>query len=256
MNRMHGNKDFWLAALRAEGPAFQAAASAAEPDTPVVSCPGWTVPDLVRHLGSVFAWMRSHVSRGVTSPPDHLRSSEATFDVPAWPDTVGWYTEQYTRLIELLDTLDPEMPAWNPMLQPKKAVFWHRRAAHETAVHRWDAQFAVGGAEPVEAKLAADGIGEVLDSWLPSGRRKGPNDRQGVVHLAATDIAQEWYVRLRGAGIALLDTATLFDSDDHHTRVKAAGTASDLLLALYGRVQFDVVDVTGDATLLACLRTG
>jgi MDMPI C-terminal domain len=128
--------------------------------------------------------------------------------------------------------------------------------AHETAVHRCDAQLAGSQLQPVETKLAADGISEVLDTWLPAGRRRGPTDRQGVVHLMATDVAQEWYVRLRGAGLALLDTGTLLDSDDHHTRTLARGTASDLLLALYGRVPFGVLEIAGDAELLGALRTG
>jgi uncharacterized protein (TIGR03083 family) len=252
---MHGSKDFWLGAVRSDGPAFQAAVLAAEKDTPVPTCPGWTVADLVGHLGRVYVWVRSHVSRGVTSAPER-RGGDGPAEVSEWPETVAWWAAELASLLELLDALDPEMPAWNWAPQPKKAAFWHRRMAHETAVHRWDAQFAVGAAEPMEAKLAADGIGEVLDTWLPAGRRKGPTDREGVVHLVASDAAQEWYVRLRGEGIALLDTDTLLDSDDHHTRVEAVGTASDLLLALYGRVQFDVVDVSGDASLLTALRTG
>jgi len=257
MSRMHGTKDFWIGALRADGPAFQAAVSAAaeDGDTPVPTCPGWTVADLVRHLGAAYGWIRSTVSRGVTSAPERRFTGEAE-GAPGWPDTVAWWAGEYTGLLELLDAIDPEMPAWNAAPQPKKAAYWHRRVAHETAVHRWDAQFAIGAAEPLEAKQAADGISEVVDTRLPAGVRKGPTDRHGVVHLAATDVAQEWYVRLRGEGIALLDTGTLLDSDDHHTRAQAVGTASDLLLAIYGRVQFDVVDVTGDASLLPALRTG
>jgi uncharacterized protein (TIGR03083 family) len=244
-----------LAALRAEGPAFHAAVSAAGADTPVPTCPGWTIPDLAQHLGSLYAWVRSHVSRGVTSPPER-DYADLLAAAPAWPETATWWAEEHSRLVALLDALDPEMPAWNSAPQPKKAAFWHRRLAHDTAVHRWDAQFAIGAVEPLEAKLAADGITEVIDTRLPSGRRKGPSDRQGVVHLVSTDVAQEWYVRLRGEGIALLDTGTLFDTDDHHPRAQAIGTASDLLLALYGRVQFDVVDVAGDPALLSALRTG
>jgi hypothetical protein len=73
----------------------------------------------------------------------------------------------------------------------------------------------------------------------------------------AADASQEWFVRLRGPGIALLDTDTLLDSDDHHARVEATGTASDLLLTLWGRVSPEaVLRVTGDAGLLAALRTG
>ncbi len=37
--RAHGNKDFWLAAMRADGPAFRAAVAEAPADTPVPSCP-------------------------------------------------------------------------------------------------------------------------------------------------------------------------------------------------------------------------
>ena len=72
--------------------------------------------------------------------------------------------------------------------------------AHEISVHRWDAETAAGRATPIETKLAADGVNEVLDTWLPAGRRKGPTDLHGVVHLVATDASYEWFVRLRGAG--------------------------------------------------------
>ena len=77
-----------------------------------------------------------------------------------------------------------------------------------------------------------------------------------MVQLTATDAAQEWYLRLRGEGVALLDTATIFDHDDHHARVQVTGTASDLLLALWGRVSFDTLGVAGDRALLDGLRTG
>ena len=53
-------------------------------------------------------------------------------------------------------------------------------------------------------------------------------------------------MRLRGDGIALLDTDTLLDDDDPHERAMASGTASDLLLALWGRVAFDVLETAGD----------
>jgi uncharacterized protein (TIGR03083 family) len=252
---MHGTKDFWLGALRSDGPAFRAAASAAGADTIVPTCPEWTVPDLVLHLGAFYSWATTHLTRGVTSAPE-TTLAEAADAAPAWPGTVEWWAQQHARSVKRLEAVDPEMPAWNPMPMPKKAGYWHRRFAHHTSVHRWDAQVAIGATEPIEAKLAADGISEVMDTLLPGGRRKGPTDREGVVHLAATDVAQEWYVRLRGPGIALLDTDTLLDSGDHHARVQAVGTASDLLLALYGRVRFDVLDVAGDASLLSCLRTG
>jgi uncharacterized protein (TIGR03083 family) len=255
MSRPHGTKDFWLAGLRAEGSAFRAAVS--QPgalDMPVPTCPEWTVLDLVHHLGGVYGSVLSHVTRGVTTPPERR---PPTTDLPVGADALAWWDERYRTLLTTLDALDPELPAWNWAPQAKRAGFWHRRMAHETAVHRWDAQIAVALTDPVETKLAADGITEVLDTWLPAGKRKGPRDRTGIVALRATDIEQEWHVRLRGEGIALLDTDTLFDDDAHqHERAIAAGTASDLLLALYCRVSFEVLDLAGDERLVKALCTG
>jgi uncharacterized protein (TIGR03083 family) len=254
MARTQGGKDFWISALRADGPAFQTAMAGMALDAPVPSCPGWTALDLVHHLGAVYEWVRGHANRGVTSPPEPRRPRREPR--PAGAAALDWWSDEFAQVMEFLDLLDPELAAWNWAPQAKKAGFWHRRMAHETAVHRWDAQMAGGMAEPVEAKLAADGVSEVLDSWLPGGRRRGPADRVGVVQLTALDAGQEWYLRLRAGGVALLDTRTLLDTDTHGTRTVAAGSASDLQLSLWGRVRFDVLRVSGDASLLDCLRTG
>ena len=131
-----------------------------------------------------------------------------------------------------------------------------RRMAHEISVHRWDAESAAGRPTAIETKLAADGVSEILDTWLPAGRRQGPTDLHGVVHLTATDAGYEWFVRLRGAGVSLLDTGTILDSDDHHPRAETSGTASDLLLALMGRIDPDNLMVTGDRRLIQALRAG
>jgi len=56
--------------------------------------------------------------------------------------------------------------------------------------------------------------------------------------------------------VALLDTDTILDHEGPETRVEASGSASDLLLALYGRVGFDVLELAGDESLLECLRVG
>ena len=171
-------------------------------------------------------------------------------------ETLDHLRRELTGTIETLEALDPDFPAWNWAPQPKRASFWHRRMAHEISVHRWDAESAAGRATPIETKLAADGVGEILDTWLPAGRRGGPTDLHGVVHLVGTDAGQEWFVRLRGAGIALLDTGTILDSDDHHARAKATGSVSDLQLALMGRKRADQLALTGDPRLFQALRTG
>ncbi|MEU8367064.1 maleylpyruvate isomerase family mycothiol-dependent enzyme [Micromonospora tulbaghiae] len=251
MSRLHHTKDFWIGSLRTEGPAFAAAVAEAPPETPVLSCPGWTVTDLAHHLTRTYAWAGTVLTAGVPTRPERHDP-----EPPAGLTAAQWYTQEYERISALLESTDPEAPAWNFAPQPKKAAFWPRRLAHETAVHRWDAQLAIGAGDPIEAKLAADGVSEVLDTWLPAGRRVHPGQWRGVVQLNATDAAQEWYLRLRGEGVALLDTATILDHDDHRARVQVAGTASDLLLALMGRISFDALDVAGDRSLLGGLRVG
>lgn len=263
MSRTHGTKEFWLGALRPEISAFRAAAAEAlesDPAIGVPSCPGWTILDLVNHMSWVYDRFLSHISRGVTSDPGLPPISDGTPEThrPPAGEAIAFFDERAQRLLQTLDALDPEMPAWNWAPQAKKVAFWQRRGALETAVHRWDAQMAIARAEPIEEKLAADGVSEVLDTWLPAGggRRKGPLDRTGVVHLLTDDTGDEWFVRLRGPGVALLDTDTILDHEGPDTRVSAVGSASDLLLSLFGRVGFDVLEIAGDESLLDTLRVG
>ena len=253
MTRLHGTKEFWLAHLRADAAAFDAAAVEAPPDAPVPSCPDWTATHLINHLASVYAWTQAIVARGDTDRPEPRRDPDGPADHAE--ALAGWRTA-YAGLLSTLEGVDPETPVWNWAPQSKRAGFWDRRMAHETAIHRWDMQMAIPAVEPIEAKLAADGVTEVLDTWLPAGRRRSTDRPTGVVHLVAADASQEWLVRLRGEGVALLDTDTVFDHDEPHARVQALGSASDLLLALYGRVGFDVLELAGDAALLEGLRTG
>src|SRR6266540_1499438 len=207
-------KEFWLAALRHEGAAFRAAVSVDGLNEPVPSRP--------------------------ERPPHEEPSDEAVF---------AWWDERYAELLATLDRLDAEQSAWNWAPQPKKAVFWHRRMAHETAIHRWDAQVATGLTEPIETKLAVDGVAEVLDTWLPGGRRRGPADRSGLVQLVGSDVDHEWLIRIRGAGVSLLDTSTVIH-EPHKIDAQAVGTASDLHLALWGRIPFDVLETAGNLRLL------
>jgi uncharacterized protein (TIGR03083 family) len=251
MNRLHATKDFWLAALRADGPALRDAVEEAGPDAPVPSCPSWTVADLVEHLTSLMRWVRETTPRGVITKPDDRVVPQPR---PEWPEALEGLHRELTGMTETLDAVEPEFPAWTWPAQAKKAGFWHRRMAHEISVHRWDAEAAAGRPTPIETKLAADGVNEVLDTWLPAGRRREPTSLQGVVHLVATDAAYEWFLRLRGAGVALLDTGTILDSDDHHARAEATGTASDLQLVLMGRRPLDVLTIGGDRRLVTALH--
>jgi uncharacterized Actinobacterial protein TIGR03083 len=248
-------KEFWLAALRAEGSAFLAAVS--QPGVlsrRVPSCPDWSVGELVRHLGAFY--QRIRLNAGSAGADEAWPALTVPEEAPTADDeaVVTWFREQLQSVEAHLESLDPDLPTWNWAPRARVAAFWHRRAAHETAVHRWDAQVATRLPEPIESKLAGDTIAEALDTFLPGGRRQVDRPAHGLIQLTATDIGQQWYVRLRGAAISLLDADTRLDAETHPARATAAGSASDLALALWGRVPFDVIEASGDVTLLEAIK--
>jgi uncharacterized protein (TIGR03083 family) len=245
------DKAFWLAAIQREATALRAVTAVDDAlASPVPSCPGWTVGDLFQHTGAGLRWVAAHVVRGETGSP----GDPSTDGAPTGDDLLPWWDAALAAAVTALDGTEPDLPAWNWAPQDKVARFWYRRFAHELAVHRWDGQVAVGLPEPIETALAVDGIDEVLDTWLPAdGGLAKTGD--GVVQLIADDSEDSWIVRIRGGAISLLDTATLLP-EEHTLQTQASGSASDLELALYGRVPFDILTVTGNETLLDCLRIG
>jgi uncharacterized protein (TIGR03083 family) len=253
--RVHGSKEFWLAGLRAESAAFLAAVS--EPDAltrQVPSCPGWTVGELTRHLGGVYDRIRRHA--GVTGADERWPALAVPEQAPAAndPSVLSWFREQVTGIERHLESLDPDAPTYNWAPRPRVASFWQRRAAHETAVHRWDAQLAIRLPEPIESKLAGDTVAEAMDTFLPAGRHRQDPATYGLVHLFATDLGVHWYIRLRGTGMSLLDTDTLLDDDPKQPRASVMATASDLALAVWGRVPFTVGATSGQPDLLDAVK--
>jgi predicted lipid carrier protein YhbT len=121
--------------------------------------------------------------------------------------------------------------------------------AHETTIHRADAESAAGGPGPVEpAELAADGIDELLE--LLAAVPMGPDDRlagfTASYHFHTTDIPGEWVIEIGGGS----DRVTV-RREHAKADVAVRGPASDLELFLYSRRGTDGLDVFGDPALVA-----
>lgn len=214
---------------------------------PVAACPRWTVERLVGHTGRVHRWAASLLAAG----PDAEATSgkvDAGPRPPTGPAVLPWYRESLDLLLAELDRHDPGEPV-RSFAGPTTAAFWFRRQAHELAVHRWDAQDAAGGAEPVDRTLAADGIDEWLELFVPRFLARGdgvPADLVGAtVHLHCTDDdlvdgTGEWLLRLTAEGAEVTRA---------HAKGDAAlrGPASDLLLVAWHRLPLGRADVVGDA---------
>jgi uncharacterized protein (TIGR03083 family) len=202
----------------------------------VPSCPGWQVADLVWHVGIVHMFWRM-VARGVLAGPEAWSEP----DRPDTDDLLAWFVGGVELTANVLDSLDPDAPAWT-WGHRQDVGFITRRVAQETAVHCWDAVNAIGCNEPIEQKLAVDGVDEFLDEVLPglSHDLVGPAH---TIRLHAHDSGDEWTVR---AG----DGSVSPDRTSRQANATATATASDLLLLLWGRRSPDQVQVEGDATAM------
>jgi hypothetical protein len=80
---------------------------------------------------------------------------------------VAWAEKQAELLFGALARLDHEAPRWNFSPGPQLGAFIPRRMHHETAIHRWDLAGAQGSPEPFADEVAADGVIEYLEVFLP-----------------------------------------------------------------------------------------
>jgi len=228
-------------------------------DVPIPSCPGWNMAILLSHMIEMNAHRLGLVRR---RPAPFPMDDVATWGVPTrfqeWfrgdrlaagaapAGLAALYEETTAELGVALWSLDPTEPVSSWWEADQTAGFWQRRMAHETAVHRWDAQLAYGGPDPVEADLASDGIDENFEVMLPSRRRRATHPRQGggeTYHFHRLDGPGEWLVRFAPEGPVVTREHAKGD-------VAVRGTASDLLLFLWRRLSADQLEVFGDADLL------
>jgi uncharacterized protein (TIGR03083 family) len=226
----------YVATIRKEGEAILAAARFGV-DELVPTCVGWTVGDLLTHLGRVYCRATALVSQRSTTHQDFPP------EPPAGTDVIAYVTDALDDLVAALTSADPDTPVWNFSTQPQTATFWARRMAHESAVHRYDAQRAHGVAQPVDADLARDGLDEMIDVLLARVVSRDDVKLPDATYVLTTTDDGDWIVRLSADGVQRLDVAKGPD-------VTVRGTPSALLLAAYNRVPWTSLEVEGDTALL------
>lgn len=232
----------YLSAIRADAGAMVSAARGADLDRPVPACPGWSLYDLVSHMSGVHRWAAEMVRTNATTWLDRRKMPQA----PPGPAVVDWLEEGAGLLLSALEAAGPDAPVWSWDPNAGTAMFWFGRQAQETAVHRWDAESAAGGGGPIDAVLAVDGIEELLVNWL-TDRDPGqaPVDLGGTLHLHATDVTGEWTVSPGPEGPRVSRGPAAAEAT-------LSGTASDLLLHLWGRpVPGGRVQTSGDPAIPA-----
>lgn len=218
--------DRLLETIETEAELLVASATGADHAFDVPGCPGLTIGETVRHVGSVYrmvlAWLRSgerpaawqrEPDRGQPVEEFLLTGLRAVFDHLAAHDPVE------------------DCPTWWPKQQ--NYGFWYRRLAHEATVHRVDVQQAAGiDRSPVPDDIAVDGVAEGLSLWF--------THRLAVLGVRGTRHAR---VRIRTAGLEWLARATptgtsawAVGAEREPADGAVSGQPEDVYLWLWGRI--------------------
>jgi uncharacterized protein (TIGR03083 family) len=209
---------------------------------PVPTCPGWTVGDVVDHVAEVYQHKIACIRLG--RRPD------------SWPPDFGdrqslpFLRSSLAELVAELGGRAPESPAYTWYPPDQTVHFWCRRMAHETIVHRVDAQTAIKEVTPVDDdEFALDGIDEVLDLFLVWSFSEDPAETVGgdgqVVAIRAGD--RVWRVTLEKETMRL-------DRAPGPADLTVSGEPSELMLWLWRRLPTSAVTVDGDLELVPMFR--
>ena len=247
-----------IARLRAEGELLADAAERAGFDAPVPACPDWRVRDLLKHLGYVHRWAAAYVREQHARWVDRASEAEILRGGPGDEALASWFRDGHAALVRALEAADPGISCWTFLEAPSPLAFWARRQAHETAVHRVDAQQAAAVAgtgaagEPVfTPQFAADGIDEMIMGFLGRDAQRGSWDGPpGVLTLRADDGADgsaQWRVCSEPGGLTVTREDGVGDWD-------ITGPAVGLYLLLWNRRDASGLDVRGDPVTLASFR--
>ena len=159
--------DRYHAEITGSTAALAGLAGQADLGLPVPSCPGWTLRQLITHVGRAQRWAAEITrTRSAEFIPFRSVPDGRLPDDPA--QRPGWLRDGAARLIASVSEAG-DAAVW-ALGRQRPAGFWARRMAHETAVHRADAEIAIGGPPVIAPDMAADGI----DEWLTelSARRR------------------------------------------------------------------------------------
>ncbi|MDF0373862.1 maleylpyruvate isomerase family mycothiol-dependent enzyme [Streptomyces sp. KA12] len=233
-----------LDALGTEGLALASAAREAGPEALVPTCPGWRVRDLIRHTGMVHRWVTGMVV-------DESRTCREAADEPALDGEALFerFTEGHRLLVEALRAAPAGLECWTVFPARSSLAFWARRQAHETRIHRVDAESARGGARtPVAPAHAEDGIDELLAGFHARDRSRVRTDSPRTLRIRAVDTEAVWTVRLSTAPPLTLRGAA---GPDESADCTVSGTAEQLYLALWNRLPLSSLHATGDRAVAA-----
>jgi uncharacterized protein (TIGR03083 family) len=222
--------------LERAGDQLAASARFAGLDALIPSCPDWTVGQLVRHTTRVHHWVTFILGGGV--------SDGFTFDAPHDAELFAVFASGVAELAAALRAAPASLDVYTMIPAETAALSWARRQAHETAIHKVDAELAAdAGVGEFDADFAADGLAELVMLLGPHRFSTAGLAGTSTVTLTPVDANAAWTVTLSPSGITAVEQA----QDDSDLTVFA--TASDLYRWAWNRAGDDEVSLAGDVTL-------
>ncbi|MBB5125309.1 uncharacterized protein (TIGR03083 family) [Streptomyces albaduncus] len=163
-------------------------------------------------------------------------------------ELVAWYRDSHRRLLDTLAGAAPDVECFTFLPGPPSALaFWARRQAHETTVHRVDAESARGGASaPIATEFAVDGVDELLRGFHARPKSRVRTESPRVLRVRVSDADAAWTVRLSPE-----PPVTTRDADTE-AECELAGPAEEVYLALWNRRP--VPAMSGDPVLATLWR--
>ena len=236
--------------LRRQGDLLADAAERAGLDAVVPPCQPWQVRDLLRHTGYIHRWAARHITERPDTVLDGPPEEEILRGGAADAELLAWFRDGHAALVKTLVTADPAVQCATFIAAPSPLAFWARRQAHETAIHRADAESAAGATPEYPADFAADGVDELIMGF---GRRRkyAPAADGGLLRVIAADTGDAWSIEAHDGRLQPHRDADGDTSDGVGCTV--SGAASSVYLYLWNRLDADRVGVTvaGDPALLA-----
>jgi uncharacterized protein (TIGR03083 family) len=226
---MHTAVDY-QAALIEQNRLFTETVFSTEPETPIPTCPGWTMRQLIRHVGRAHRWAAHIISTraDVTLDPRTVPDGRPPDDADG---ARAWLLGCPQVLLDAVADVGGTDATVATFDGPRPARWWIRRLLHESTVHRADAVLAVDEHYELAPEVASDGIDEWLGRLTERPWPGGPPIGDGkAVTVIATDVDVSWSIVGRGKSLQLRRNST-----DSLEGVQLAGGATDLFLALLRR---------------------
>jgi uncharacterized protein (TIGR03083 family) len=233
--------------LEQHGAGLAAAAERVAITTAVPTCPQWDVRALLAHIGYVHRWATTHVRDGAAALD---RQTAPLFPAPEADDHVlAWSRAGHAELVDTLRAAPDDLVAMTFLADagPPRA-FWARRQAHETAIHRADADAAGDAVLEVDREFALDGIAELLEGFYARRGGKLLADPPLSLRVAPTDARTSWLVRIKP------ERRVITRVGNTQADCTLRGTAADLYLQLWNRPSPGGVRTEGDPAAIEVWR--